>query len=136
MIAKVHIVSFFIVVTLFQSTLWAQSKPASIKLEIIAKLPEEVDGCSACFAMDNASLKSEKFIAVTNLTDVCFIRIGGKLLKLKEKQEDIYEGEGYTVTIKTKSKHIADELYSERGTIEIHHGNVTKKIAVVGESGC
>jgi hypothetical protein len=127
------------------------SKPRAIKLEVISGIPTDIDGCSESFSTDTASLKDEHYIAVTNFAELGFIRDHGKLLRLTKSSggrgfedspkfgdivETIFEGQGYRLIIRTKSKQISDELYIEIGTIEIDHGKSKEMMNVVGESGC
>ncbi|HET7003219.1 MAG TPA: hypothetical protein VFI33_17975 [Puia sp.] len=110
------------------------------------KIPAEIDGCSGSYTYDTISLKNEKFIVITDLQKLAFIRINGEIIKLTLYEEKHpsdksfigkYKGGGYTIIINTvEGKQIGDELWLSSGTLEISNGNHKQILRIHGEGGC
>ena len=115
-------------------------------MEFFNKIPSEIDGCSGLYTFDTTSIKKEKYIIITDLQDFAFIKVQGRQIKLKLfkiielsqlKHKAIYKGEGYTITLTTKSsKQIDTELSLDNGSLEVLKGTFKLSIKIHGESGC
>ena len=98
-------------------------------MEFFNKIPSEIDGCSGLYTFDTTAIKNEKYIIITDLQDFAFIKVQGRQIKLKLfknielsqlKHKAIYKGEGYTITLTTKSsKQIDTELSLDNGSLEV-----------------
>ena len=123
-----------------------QEKVQSIKLDFFNKVPSEIDGCSGLYTYDSTSLKSKKYIIITDLQETAFIKVDGKQITLKRisnselsknSYKTVYKGSGYTVVLTTKIlKQSGDEVWIEGGSVEISKGQTKVIIKIHGESGC
>jgi hypothetical protein len=121
-----------------------QERP--IKLDYFKETPSEIDGCSESFTYDSISLKHEKYIAITNLQKLAFIRVNGITIRLtlfeKKHPSDkefisTYKCDGYTIIISTiLGKQIADEEWLDSGTMKILKGNLQSVLKIHGVGGC
>ena len=124
----------------------AQQKDQLLKLDFFNKIPPEIDGCSGLFTYDTTSLKKKRYIVVTDLQELAFIRVNGKqfmLKKIQNKQlfkntfKTIYRGEGYMIILTTTTRKQLDiESSLDIGTVEILTESCKLSIKVHGESGC
>ena len=105
------------------------------------------DGCSELYTLDNVSLKEKKYIFSHDKFETANIKIGTENIMLKTDTfysvsenlwVKIFKGNGYTVEIRiTETKQTGDEVYYEKGTLEINHNGQPKyKVDIHGESGC
>jgi hypothetical protein len=123
-----------------------QQQTRALKLDFFSKIPSAIDGCSGLYTYDTILTKKKKYIIVTDLQELAFIRINGKEIKLtrisnkelpKQTYVSKYSGDGYTVILTTKTgKQTGDEVYSETGSIEVIKGTEKIMIKIHGESGC
>ena len=123
-----------------------QQKTQTIKLEFFKKIPSQIDGCSGLYTYDSTSLKKKKYIVVTNLQETAFIKVKGNRITLKRisntelsknSYKAIFKGGGYTLVLTTKTlKQSGDEVWIERGSVEILQGKNKVTIKIHGESGC
>jgi hypothetical protein len=117
----------------------------TIKLEFITKVPAVIDGCAGLYTYDTTSLKKRRFIIATNMQELAFVKIGGRLIKLDKVDErqapgsqDImtYKGEGISVKLTVKSVHEGYESSIDIGTLQIDQGTLHLIVKIHGESGC
>ena len=138
------LVSSLIIFSQFASAYGQAEKP--IKLDYFKETPTEIDGCSGSFTYDSVSLKQEKYIVITNLQKLAFIRINGQTIKLTlyvkkhpsvKKFIESYKGGGYTMILTTvEGKQTGDETSLSSGTMEISNGSDKLIIKIHGEGGC
>lgn len=141
---RLLLVSFFLCICLTFS--YGQQEKQLLKLEFFDKIPLEIDGCSGLYTYDTTLIKKEKYIIITDLQDLAFIKVQGRQIKLKffkniELQQStykaIYKGEGYTITLTTSTvKQIDTELSLENGKLEILKGTSKLSVKIHGKSGC
>jgi hypothetical protein len=123
-----------------------QQKTQPIKLDYFNSIPSQIDGCSGLYTYDSTSLKKKKYIVVTDLQEVAIIKVDGKQIALKrtsnaelskDSYRSVYKGSGYTMVLTTKTlKQSGDEVWIERGSVDITHGQSKVTIKIHGESGC
>jgi hypothetical protein len=122
-----------------------QNKKESIKLDFFTSIPSVIDGCMGAYTYDTATLKSEKYIIITNLQDLAIIKVSGNEISLKRTSnvkigntfKDIYKGHGYTVVLLVKDvKQTGDEGALETGKLVITYEECTIEINIHGEAGC
>ena len=138
------LISSLIIFSQFASAHGQVERP--IILDYFKGTPAEIDGCSGSFTYDSISLKHEKYIVITDLQNLAFIKISGEIIKLTlyEKKHpsdkrfiEKYKGSGYTLILSTvEGKQIGDELWLSSGTIEISNGNHKLILKIHGEGGC
>lgn len=122
-----------------------QQAPQPIKIDLITKIPSEIDGCSGLYTYDTTSMKRNKYVIVTDLQEFGLIKIQGKEIRLKisDKKElssttfkTVFKGDGYIITLVTKTGKRIDELSIETGTLEITKDAQKVILKIHGESGC
>lgn len=122
-----------------------QQNTESLKMDFITKFPSVIDGCSGVYTYDTTSTKKKKYIIVTDLQELGFIKIHGKEIKLNiTDKKDLsstsfrttFKGDGYTVILTTNTVKQIDELSIENGTLEITKGSLKMVLTIHGESGC
>lgn len=122
-----------------------QGNDKGIKLDYFDSKPTEIDGCEGDYTYDTTSLNKGKFILVTNIQKLAFIRVNGENIRLeivefiqlaKGKSKATYKGNGYIVVLKTGTIKVYDEGALEAGTFEISNGSNKVTIKVHGQSGC
>lgn len=123
-----------------------QQNSEIVKPDFINHIPQDIEGCTGLYTFDTTNLKKKAYIIETDLRQTAFIKINGKLIKLKllsnknlpgENYKSSYTGEGYTVILITKTvKQIDVEKSLDSGTLEINKGKEKIKIKVHGISGC
>ncbi len=135
----------------------AQAKEDRFKLNYFDRIPPEVDGCNGLYTYDTVSLKSKKYIIVTDLSEYAMINVNGNQIQLKYSGNGalagvnaqakkifntVYKGKNYQVILNTKPEKKAgknweeSETWRDRGTVEIIVGDRHVKIRVHGISGC
>jgi len=117
-----------------------------IKPELITQIPRDIEGCTGLFTFDITDLKKKAFIIETDLRQTAYIKMNGKLIKLKllnnktlpgETYKSTYTGEGYTVILISKTiRQIDVEKSLDSGTLEIIKDKQKIKVKVHGISGC
>src|SRR5689334_8151035 len=140
-----HILVLGLILCVLACTLKAQHGTPSLSLDFINKIPPQIDGCSGLYTYDTTSMKKKKYIIVTDLQELGFIKIMGKEIKLKVSSEKelsnttfrtVFKGDGYIITLTTKTGKQIDEVSIETGTLEIIKGSQTITLKVHGEAGC
>jgi len=140
-----HILILSLTFCVFACSLKAQHDPPPLSVDFITKIPPQIDGCSGLYTYDTTSMKKKKYIIVTDLQELGFIKIMGKEIKLKvsSKKElsattfrTVFIGEGYIITLTTKTGKQIDEVSIETGTLEIIKGSQKITLKVYGEAGC
>jgi hypothetical protein len=113
----------------------------------ISEFPPEIDGCSALYSGDLQHFDKHRFIYVSNLDSLAFMKIGGNLVRFRLTESDYagsipyrlyFTGGEYELIIEHKGgERIGDEVWSDFGTLLLtdRNGTVTT-INFVGESGC
>ena len=124
----------------------AQQKDQLLKLDFFNKIPSAIDGCSGLFTYDTTSLKNKKYIIITDLQELAFIKVNGKQIMLKKIQnkqltkmtfKTIYKGDGYTIILTTTTgKQLDIESSLDIGTLEILKESYKLLIKIHGQSGC
>jgi hypothetical protein len=151
---KITLFSFII---FFSTVLKGQNKSEALKLDWFDTIPSGPSGCSGLYTYDSVSLKREKYIIVTDLAQVAFIKINGNQVRLKlvgdylltdygaltkKTYKTVFRGETYKVILDTKKAKGADKTWEEsetwrdQGTVEIVKGKKRIKLKVHGVSGC
>jgi hypothetical protein len=129
----------------FHPNIRAQQTGKDVQLTFFNKLPPEIDGCGGFYTYDTTSLKKEKYLFVTDLQKLAFMMVDGKKISLKLAGHSLiqkkiykvtYSGSGYTVILTTTSVRESDEVWLEKGTVEITKGEQKIIIKIHGESGC
>ncbi|MDJ1502318.1 hypothetical protein [Xanthocytophaga agilis] len=128
---------YFLVITIF-------GRQPSIKLSFFDKIPAEIDGCGHYYTYGSLDYQNSKYVFVTNLQGLAFIRINGRQISLKQTNDkyakvSIYKGGGYTVVEETKTvRQTGDEVWLSRGTLKVirHSDKQEILIWIHGEGGC
>jgi hypothetical protein len=117
-----------------------------IKPELITRIPRDIEGCTGLFTFDTTAFKRKAYIIETDLRQTAYIKMNGKLIKLKllnnktlpgETYKSTYTGEGFTVILISKTvKQIDVEKSLDSGTLEIIKDKQKIKVKVHGISGC
>jgi hypothetical protein len=139
---------FFLTLAFLTSAFVAsgQQKTQPLKLGFFNSIPSQIDGCSGLYTYDSTSLKKKKYIVVTDLQEMAFIKVDGKQIALtrtsntelsKNSYRSVYKGSGYTMVLTTKTlKQSGDEVWIEGGSVVISQGQNKLTIKIHGESGC
>ena len=115
-----------------------------INLSLFDKIPVEIDGCGHYYTYGSLDYRKSKYVFITNLQGLAFVRINGEQILLKQTNDkhtnaSIYKGEGYTVVDDTKTvKQTGDEVWLSRGTLKVIRQSDKQEILIWihGEGGC
>lgn len=140
------IYAFLIAVLMFSKS-YSQQDTGSIKLGFVKKIPiEKFDfSCSAYYAYDTISMKSQKYILVTDIAKIAIINVNGRKIYLKKVSriqlsktltKSVFRGNGYRIILTTKDKLFVNETLIQTGTLIITKGTYKKTIKIHGESSC
>lgn len=119
----------------------------AFKLDFFEAIPDTIDGCGEYFTYELNEIANDKYIFLSNLTDLAIIKIKGNDVYLKKdliesKEIDdksyiaVYKGQGYKAILTIHQTKNYDEggLYS--GTLEIIGDKIKATFKVHGEAGC
>lgn len=149
----------FVIITLFSCNKNARTemlegnqtlkpnKNLEVKLDFFKTVPDTIDGCGEYFTIESEKDDSENYIFLSNLSSFAIIKVNGKnvilekdTIKSKEisKKEflEIYRGNGYEATLKTKVIKQYDEGAFCKGTLNINDSKKETEYKIKGSSGC
>ena len=130
----------------------ACTKNREIKLTAFTEIPHELQGCICYFSKTEKDLDARNYVFVSDLEANAFVALNGKLTQLKllktSQQQNRFGNYDYkniytndslqiTVDIKYKATIVAEESWSNTGTITVKHENgETTTQSFEGECGC
>ena len=130
----------------FMKQVNGQENNEVIKPDFITQIPRDIEGCTGLYTFDTTVFKKKAYIIETDLRQTAYIKINGKLIKLKllnnknlpgETYKSTYSGEGYTVILISKTvKQLDVDKSLDSGTLEIIKDKQKLKVKVHGISGC
>ena len=115
-------------------------------LEAFTEFPPEIDGCSCYYSLTDNNFKANKYVFASNFGKEAFIKVNGKMEKLKLVQErelsqtrnnKVYSGAGFLLTIEVEKTGSIDETWQQKGIIKLEQKNKDALInSIIGECGC
>lgn len=117
----------------------AGSSAADIKVELIDKLPDNIEGCGCHYSIDETTYLKLKFIYADNRTDA-YMNLNGKLehFKIPESGDGtMMSNINYKLLIASQRVGDLDEGGLFKGTIRIERNDGAVKIVdFYGDCGC
>lgn len=118
-----------------------------LKLDFFKTVPDTIDGCGEYFTLENEKSDNQNYIFLSNLTSFAIIKVDGKNVFLekdtinskeisKNEYLEIYNGNGYKATLKTKIIEQYDEGGFCKGTLKIKNTINETEYKIKGETGC
>ncbi|MFK7059998.1 hypothetical protein [Flavobacterium oreochromis] len=117
------------------------------KLDFFKTIPDTIDGCGDYFTLENEKSVDQNYIFLSNLSSFAIIKVNGKNVFLekdtinskeisKNEYIEIYSGNGYKATLKTKMIKQYDEGGFCKGTLKINNKSEEIEYKIKGEFGC
>ncbi len=121
----------------------------SLIIETFSEFPSDIVGCACYFSNDSAEFMEYKYIYVSDLDKLSYMKLNGSMVQFTKVDFQIIDNHtfhtvakntesGITMEIIEKLTEITDEEYArKRGTIKLtdHKGNSITK-SFFGECGC
>ena len=119
-----------------------QNNSGSIKVEPFTEYPQEIDGGSCEFYLNQDDMSNARYIMVNDFAQQTYLKINGKmellLLKNDSEKKMEYSNDSYSATIEISSpKDTGDESYTLKGKISIKNAKgETVSFPFIGQCGC
>ena len=120
-----------------------QNNSGSIKVEPFTEYPQEIDGGSCEFYLNQDDMSNDRYIMVNDFAQQTYLKINGKmeLLLLKNdysEKEMEYSNDSYSVTIEISSNtDTGNESYTLKGIISVKNAKgETVSFPFIGQCGC
>ncbi|TCJ13019.1 hypothetical protein EPD60_14020 [Flaviaesturariibacter flavus] len=126
-------------------------KADTLIIEPFKKVPNDIEGCGSYFAYSKKDLDKMNYLLVTSYEGFGYIKVRGKLVRLKvvssnRKNEEFYgssiketyQGGGFRVIVNTKEIRQQDgEVWYHKGTILIEkETKIIQRMNVTAATGC
>ena len=119
-----------------------QNNSGSIKVEPFMEYPQEIDGGSCEFYLNQDDMSNNRYIMVNDFAQQTYMKINGKmellLLKKDSEKKMEYSNDSYSVTIEISSQKDTDnESYTLKGKISVKNTKgETVSFPFIGQCGC
>lgn len=119
-----------------------QNNSGSIKVEPFTEYPQEIDGGSCEFYLNQDDMSNNRYIMVNDFAQQTYMKINSKmellLLKKDSEKEMEYSNDSYSVTIEISSNtDTGNESYTLKGKISVKNAKgETVSFPFIGQCGC